>query len=74
MTRTSDGGEAEVTGSLADLSPTDPGSEPLERPSRLAVLIEPMTEEQTALLAEDLVGILTGQARGQDPEVASEQP
>ena len=40
----------------------------------VAVFIEPMSEEQVALLAEDLVDTLSRRARRQHSEVASEPP
>lgn len=55
---------------LPDLGPGAVDDGPL----RVAVLIEAMSEEQVALLAEDLVGILMARPRRQRPEVASEPP
>jgi hypothetical protein len=45
---------------------------PAAAPSRIVLLIEAMTEEQVALLAEDLVEVVTGRARRQRSEVASQ--
>lgn len=41
---------------------------------RVAVFIEPMSEEQVTLLAEDLMGVLSRKALRQQPEVASDSP
>lgn len=54
--------------------PPDPRTPAVDDgPRRVAVLIEAMSEEQVALLAEDLVGILIASPR-QGSEVASEPP
>lgn len=60
---------------MSALSPAGPEPESLEDArARLAVLIEAMTEEQVALLADDLVEILARRARGHESGVPSESP
>jgi hypothetical protein len=55
-----------------EIPSADPGPE--DRPSRVVVSIEAMTEEQVVLLTEDLVELLTRHARSHRPEVASGPP
>jgi hypothetical protein len=56
-------------------STPDPEPEPAkDRPSRIVVFIEAMTEEQVAFLAEDLVDVLMRWTHRHNPRVASEPP
>ena len=54
---------------------SDPRPEPVPAgPSSVVVFIEAMSEEQVALLAEDLVKVLVRRPARQRREVASEPP
>jgi len=60
---------------VRDTSPADSASSTVRTGhQRLAMVIEAMSEEQVALLAEDLVELLVQRAAGHPSQVASGPP
>lgn len=59
---------------LPHLPSGNQGRDQSEWPPRIIVLVEPMVQEQVALLAEDLVLVLTRRFQRHHAEVPSEPP